>query len=337
MALKIDKKEKKSLNRNPFNEKLIHRFFLESLYFYEGVKTKNLIPDNIHPEIKPSNLVLVVPEDARKDGYRPDFTLFFKNYDKEVPVEIKWKSSDFIKDNQTKFIKKNNGFLVVLKEDAKIDVPTIVISHKDFQDWMARRIFTLSRDSLASKDILEQSSGKWIVALRGDSSLKNFKRMMEATSQHFWAFKNSKYVTKQIFNLQKNDEMLFLFFKSSEDAMGMTSDKPNRKFEVLGWAEVSITEPYYICLDGEQASFFEEIRKGDKVVSVADRKWVHFIDFRTLEFKEGLSLERKREGFDSYLVSSSNQGGALTSVPSNVYKDILSFVKTETYRPCDDQ
>ena len=124
--------------------------------------------------------------------------------------------------------------------------------------------------------------------------------------------------------------MIFLFFKSSEDAMGMTIDKPNRKIEVLGWAEVKVTEPYYLCLEGDQASFFEEIRKNNKVVSVADRKWVHFIDFKVHEFKSGLSLERKRGIMDYFLVNSSNQGGALTSIPQNVYEDALSFVKTNS-------
>ena len=92
--MKVSKEYKKTINRNPFNEKLIHRYYLESLYFFENTIDKSLlIPKLENPRIKFNNLALVVPEDARKKGYRPDFTLYFKNYQKEVPVEVKWKSS----------------------------------------------------------------------------------------------------------------------------------------------------------------------------------------------------------------------------------------------------
>ena len=158
----------------------------------------------------------------------------------------------------------------------------------------------------------------------------NFKRMIDATNQNFWAFKNSKYVTNQIFNLQKNDNMIFLFFKSPNTAMSMTSGQENKKIEILGWAEVNIIEPYYICLEGEQAEFFEKIRKSNnQIISVADRKWVHFIDFKINEFKDGVSLVRKRGDLDSFLVNSSNQGGALTSIPQNIYEDLISYIKTQ--------
>ena len=328
--MKVSPSNKKRLNRNPFNEKLIHRFYLEALYFFStGVSKNKLIPTHIHPKITARNLALVVPEDARAQGYRPDFTLYFKDYTDEVPVEVKWKASEFNKSNQTEFIAEHNGFLVVLDKDTDLDVPIVQIDPKEFQDWMAKRIFTLSRDSLSSKDILNQGSNKWIVGLRGPDALKNFTRMQNATTQHFWAFKNNSYVTNQIFNLQKNDDMIFLFFKSPGEAMGMTSNKPNKTIEITGWAEARITEPYYICLDGDQASFFEEIRKeNDEIISVSQRKWVHFIDFKLSEFQSGLNLIRPRGILDPALINSSNQGGALTSIPQNVYEDILSYLKT---------
>ena len=173
-----------------------------------------------------------------------------------MPVEVKWKSSEFSKRNQIDYIKNNNGFLVVFENDSNVDVPTVVINPKDFQEWMAKRIYTLTRDSLNSKNIGDATGNKWIVALRGETPMINFKRMMNATNQNFWAFKNSKYVTNQIFNLQKNDSMVFLFFKSPNTGMGMTLGQQKKKIEILGWAEVNIIEPYYICLEGEQAEFF---------------------------------------------------------------------------------
>ena len=328
--MKVSKEFKKTINRNPFNEKLIHRYYLESLYFFENTLDKSsLIPRFENQKIKFNNLALVVPEDARKTGYRPDFTLYFKNYQKEVPVEVKWKSSEFNKKNQIDYIKNNNGFLVVFENDLDVGVPTVEINPKDFQEWMAKRIYTLTRDSLNSKNIGDTNGSKWLVALRGPNPMINFKRMMDATNQNFWAFKNSKYVTNQIFNLQKNDNMIFLFFKSPKTAMSMTSGQEYKKIEILGWAEVTIIEPYYICLEGEQAEFFEKIRKSNnQIISVADRKWVHFVDFRINEFKEDISLLRNRGQLDSYIVSSSNQGGALTSIPQNIYEDLISYVKT---------
>ena len=121
----------------------------------------------------------------------------------------------------------------MFENDSEVGVPTVVINSKDFQEWMAKRIYTLTRDSLNSKNIGDTTGNKWLVALRGESPMINFKRMMNATNQNFWAFKNSKYVTNQIFNLQKNDKMIFLFFKSPNTGMGMTSGQQNKKIEIL--------------------------------------------------------------------------------------------------------
>ena len=212
--MKVSASNKKKINRNPFNEKLIHRFYLESLYFFASGSNRNkLIPKGLDPKVKASNLNLVVPEDSRP-GYRADFTLYFKNYNKEVPVEVKWKASEFKKQNQIDYISAHNGFVVVLEKDVDLDVPIVEINTAEFQEWMAKRIFTLSKDSLSSKDIITQNSNKWVVALRGDISINSFTSMRSESNQPFWAFKNNKYVTSQIFNLQKNDEMIFLFLKA---------------------------------------------------------------------------------------------------------------------------
>ena len=134
--MQVSKEFKKTINRNPFNEKLIHRYYLESLYFFDNTIDKSsLIPKLENPRIKFNNLALVVPEDARKIGYRPDFTLYFKNYQKEVPVEVKWKSSEFNKKNQIDYIKNNNGFLVVFENDSEVGVPTVVINSKERMYW----------------------------------------------------------------------------------------------------------------------------------------------------------------------------------------------------------
>lgn len=337
--MKFQEKYKKTINRNPFGEKVIHRYYLESLYFFENkIKKSSLIPNLDNTKLKYNNLALVVPEDTREtkdSGYIPDFTLYFKGYPKGVPVEIKWKSSLFNNINQVNYIKNNNGFLVVLNHDADVDVPVVQLSSEDFQDWMAKRIYKLTGDSLISKGVKTSSSYKWIVALRGDNARVNFKRMINATNRNncFWAFKNSTYVQNQIFNLQKNDKMLFIFFKNLAKGHGMTKNQKNKKIEILSWYEVTIENPYYICLEGEQAEFFEKIRKtNNELISIENRRWVHFIDFKINDFKEDSNLIRKRGQLDNYLVDSSNYGGALTSVQQNIYDDVVSFVKTQSYR-----
>ena len=329
MNSKINRSPKKTLNRNPFNEKLIHRFYLEALYFfYTGIKRNNLIPTGLGPEIKVSNLKLVVPEDSRntnESGYRQDFSLYFKDYKKEIPVEIKWTSSDFKDKHQVEYIKNNNGFLVVLYKDSEVEVPCIVIKPEDFQEWMAKRIFTLTGDSLASKGILGESSNKWLVALTR-KPLENFEKMMEVTNQYFWSFKNELYVTNQIFNLQKNDKMIFLFYKSNSRSQKLKKDISHRNINIVGWAEVQITDPYYICLEGEQADFFEPI----PTPNISDRQWVHFIDFDILNFKFGINKKTEIKGaLNNSLVESHNNGGVLTPIPQNVYNTISGIIKTE--------
>ena len=339
MNSKINRSQKKTLNRNPFNEKLLHRFYLEALYFYsDDFQKKKLIPDGLGDEIKTSNLILVVPEDSSRTnqtGYRQDFSLYFKGYKPAIPVEIKWKSSDFKAEHQVGYIKNNNGFLVVLHKDVEVEVPCVEIEPEYFQEWMAQRIFTLTGDSLASKGISAESSTQWLVALRGDQPkgpLDNFKRMRDATKQYFWAFANNAYGKEQIFDLKKGDKMVFLFFKSGKDRTALKIDSRNRKIDIFGWAEVQITDPYYICLEGEQADFFEQ--KGEQT-NVSDRKWVHFIDFNILNEKFGtknepIILNTVIEGsLNDSVVKSANNGGVLTPIPQSVYNTLSGTIKTK--------
>ena len=84
--MQVSKDFKKTINRNPFNEKLIHRYYLESLYFFDNTIDKSsLIPKLENPRIKFNNLALVVPEDARKIGYRPISLCTLKTTKKKCP------------------------------------------------------------------------------------------------------------------------------------------------------------------------------------------------------------------------------------------------------------
>jgi len=51
--------KRKTINRNAFNEKLIHRYFFERIYLEKDIR-KNLVPSFLKNKI--STLNLVVPE-----------------------------------------------------------------------------------------------------------------------------------------------------------------------------------------------------------------------------------------------------------------------------------
>ena len=100
----------KKINRNAFNEKLIHRYLSET-YYLDKKERINLVPKRL--QSKMSGLNLVVPEDVKSfDDYRADFSLYFKGDSNFYPVEVKWKSSDLKKSNQLQALANNNGFLV---------------------------------------------------------------------------------------------------------------------------------------------------------------------------------------------------------------------------------
>ena len=330
---------KKKVNRNLFEEKILHRYYLESLYFFENTINKNLLIPNFKEsnKIKYKNLALVVPEFTyKKEGYRADFALYFKNLESEIPVEIKWRSSLLKNENQINVLKRKKGFLVVLDDDVDTGIPTVELNIDDFQEWVSKRILNLTSDSISHKihneSFRNKNNSRWIVALRSPDSFRNFNKMYENYNKNpFWAFLHNKHVTSRIFSLQKNDSMLFLFYKSPEDGNKMKKNRTSRPIEIHSWAEVNIEIPYYMSLDGEQAEFFEKIRlSNNNYINISNRKWVHFIDFKIKHFKKDLELKTNSGILDEHLVDSSNKGGVLKSVPNNDYNQFLSLLKSNT-------
>lgn len=92
----------KKINRNAFNEKLIHRYLFERFYFGTSQQRKKLLPERLHKY----RINLIVPEGSKNEAhYRADLEIFFKNHNNGTPVEVKWHLSDFKKDNQKNYIK----------------------------------------------------------------------------------------------------------------------------------------------------------------------------------------------------------------------------------------
>lgn len=272
----------KKLNRNAFNEKLIHRYLFEKYYFGNSNQRKKLLPEKYH-----KNLInLIVPEGSKADAkYRADLEIYFKNQTEGVPVEVKWHLNDFIKENQINYIKNNNGFLVVLgKTDQKFfqGVDVITIDHEDFADWISENISQLSRESLiyqAGNVTLAEKSQYWIVFLKGGengSAIRNFDRMIKSKPQiPFWAFRQHSKALPHILDMQRGDKILFLFTSTPGGGMAHTKN-PKTQIVVHRYYICTIVEPYYMALDEQRGLFFENQIVKPKI---NDRKWPHFVDF----------------------------------------------------------
>ena len=268
---------KKYINRKSFDEKLIHRFFLETIYL-DKIKGKKLLPKNFQHKI--SDLNLAVPEDSYKN-YRADFSLYFKNDDNRYPVEIKWKGSDLKKENQIKELKKNDGYLASFDRPV-LDIPYIKIDKKDFKEWLIKRVDVLFEESLSEKVKEEKSDNKWIVTLRG-AAWNNFSKMEDFTSsekRRFWAFVNTTFVMNHMLQFKRGDKILFLFIKTKHPEGSGMQPNSNNDFELHRACFGEITKPYYMELTGKKSTFFET-----KNYPINKRKWPHFFDFNVYDDK----------------------------------------------------
>ncbi len=331
---------KKTFNRNSFNEKLIHRYILESLYFYGGLKNrKNLIPSSLNP----SDFKYAVPETVTRSNYRADFVLYFKN-SITIPLEIKWVASEILKKNnehQKQYLIDNNGYLIVFNNDIKsanIPFDILEIDIENFQKWLATNIYKLSTESLVENKVLNTDKDFWLIPLRGmknkNSAYKNYKEMINSFNDYFWAFKNNPYATQNLFNLKINDEILFLFIDfpsekhTSLDIYKESSKKTlieTRQMDIFAWSHVSVKNPYYVCLDGPQKDFFEKNNPNPR------QKYVHYFDFNILEnnFNDGeiVTIFSGDFNLDNLIRESVNTGrGSLVNISRSIYNNIYSLL-----------
>jgi len=303
----------KKINRNAFNEKLIHRYLFERYYFGNSQQRKKLLPERLHK----FQINLIVPEGSKKEAkYRADLEIFFKHHTKGVPIEIKWHLSDFKKDNQKNYIKQENGFVVVLGEtDQKVfeGIDVVTIDHDDFGDWVADNISRLSRESLiyqAKSKNLSVKSQYWVVFLKGASNgpaVRNFDRMLKIKPNNtFWAFRQHSKALPYILDMQKGDKILFMF-ASGGNSMAQPKN-PKTEIKVHRYYICNITEPYYMTLDDQRGLFFED---QDSKPGINNRKWPHFVDFEIKKkSNKNLELEFGRQGeFAEMFSNSFNHGG----------------------------
>lgn len=304
----------KKINRNAFNEKIIHRYLFERYYFGTPNQRRSLLPEKFHKD----EINLIVPEGSKSgSGYRADLTIYFKNQRVGVPVEVKWLLGGFTKQNQINYLKEKNGFLVILgdaTEKTVQGIEIVQIKHDDFSDWVAENISRLSRETLvyqAGSKKLSETNQYWVVLLRGNAPELNFTKMLASSSvRPFWAFKQDRKALKYILDMQKGDKILFLFGNVLGGAMGYSSD-PNVRLKINRYYLCDIVEPYYMALDENQGLFFEKDKK-----PINKREWPHFLDFNIKKmypksnYKEKIPLKFGKQGeYGIAFAHSCNHGG----------------------------
>jgi hypothetical protein len=315
--------EMKKINRNAFNEKLIHRYLFERYYFATKKLRNSLLPEKYHKD----EINLIAPEDtATGGGYRADLTLFFKGKKEGVPVEVKWNGKGLTKDNQIEYLEKHDGFVISFGDvNAKSPVQHIVIDSDDFLDWTQSNITKLTKESLLNQANVDHvgSGQAWVVFLRGTSHGNFAKMLQDSKKSPFWAYKQNSHALKNILNIQKGDRVLFILGYAKE-GMGMSSN-PKLSLEINAWYEAKVKEPYYMILSGEKGTFFES---GE--IPVNERRWPHFMDFEIVDSckSENRIDFGKRGRFANAFAESVNYGsGAPAPLLTEQYDGLVDHLR----------
>lgn len=320
---------RKRINRNPFNEKLLHRYLLAIFYGIHGsdrASINKLLPDRFHH----STINLVVPEaHLPKRGYRPDLTLFFRGHREGVPVEVKWLTKA-IPTHQLAYLRSKNGILVSLDvpESTYAGVHCSQIDWNHFRDWFSRSSLRLLRDTFNP----DGAGGTgWVVVLRGTAARKNFNRMLTHKNRDaFWAFKNNPTSIKSVLELSKDDQILFLFVstqgmgeKNWHEGNKLMLKAQKRELNILDWYIGHVTEPYYMDLSAGTGNFFELGRP-----AINDRRWPHFVRF-SIAARRGLesALAFTRGALASPLAISANHGGIPVRLNPGQWDEIVSWLR----------
>jgi len=323
----------KKINRNAFNEKLIHRYLFERYYFGTPKQRRDLLPERFHKD----QINLIVPEDSKKEEkYRADLTIYFKNRSVGIPVEVKWASGGFTKSNQIDYVKRNDGFLVILgdTQDKQVHgIDIVSIKHDDFSDWISENISRLSRESLiyqAESKKLSDKNQYWVVFLRGGvngAALSNFRRMLGSKSRRpFWAFKQDRKALSHVLDMQRGDKIFFIFSSVENGAMGH-SEKPDVKIKVHRYYLAEVVEPYYMALDERRGLFFEDKNVRPKI---NNRKWPHFIDFdikKSYEKETALVFGRQGEFGKPFAFSTNHGGGTPYPLSRAQFEKIKDYLR----------
>jgi len=311
----------KKLNRNSFNEKLIHRYLFERYYFSDRAERNKLLPVQFHKK----EINLIVPEENTPNNYRADLSIYFKDELVPVPVEVKWKAGAFTKDNQIKYLEENNGFLVSFDDFEELSVDFVKIDQDDFTAWVSRNASKLVRESL-SQQVPGSENGRqfWVVYLAGPAAFDNFHKMLKSYAKTpFWAFKQNRRALRNIMDIQRGDKLLFVLGKSDNQAM---INDPKREMVVREWYECTVKEPYFMSLDNESGNFFEQAPN----LPINNRKWPHFINFSINDnflYEQFTSFGKRGEYAKAFADSVNYGGGTPQSLSRRGYEGLLDMFR----------
>ena len=98
------------------------------------------------------------------------------------------------------------------------------------------------------------------------------------SKKQFWAWKQNHKALRNIFDLQKGDQIIFIIGFAKGEYQGI-SNNPKRSFDYSNWYLATIKEPYYMNLDDKNGNFFEN----NPNLPLNKRNWPHFIDFEITE------------------------------------------------------
>ena len=337
----------KRIQRNAFSEKLIHRYLFERLYFGENKIRRSLLED----KYRHLTINLIVPEKNTKNNYIADLTIYFKELEEGVPVEVKWNSQSSFRKNQEQYLKKNNGFIIAFNDLKNPHVKTVTIDPDDFQKWISNNISKLTEESLIYHAGINKLSfnQSWLIFLRGDS-YKNWNKMLtKYQSKPFWAFSNKyRSALKNLFDIRKGDKCIFIIGTLKGENQGIKSN-PKGEWEFNNWFLTTVKEPYYMEQDKKIAQIFEEdyAKKNNLSLPIIlnKRPYPHFINFKIDEFynnKDGRCYSSKiapkwnsgktinygkRGELDSIMCESLNYGGCPAPISNGKFKKLIDKLR----------
>lgn len=326
---------RKTINRNSFNEKLLHRYLLESYYLKTPALVRLLLPDAYHAR----RLNLVVPEMDTGQGYRMDLGLHFRMSDAAetqlVPVEVKWRASQATRANQLDYLRDMGGFVVSLSQGLKelpSGIPHISIDPLDFQRWLSTNSRRLSDELLVDQGVVAPQRQDWLLVLRGSAAV-NFKRMLERLdgggvaphTRPFWAFRNSARTMEQLLTVRPEDR-LTVVWGTIPGSQRLPNDERTRarSMTVSGACQATIANPYFMVSDPDDllGTFFESGHP-----EIGDRRWPHFLDFE-IDERLGASRLSPLGRFGEAFADSVNSGdGGLARISASMAGELVETLR----------
>jgi hypothetical protein len=220
------------------DEKVLQQYFFERFMTTTTSERRRLVPEVFNNTHSLTTTVKVLrPEVKLTDNFIVDFVLYPTNGGTPLNIEVKWKSSDFVRQtNRHEWFNGQSGlgFLVVLKNDATTlpdNIPVICLEVDDFQDWFIENSATIVAQALHRKfdtPIISHSGpSNWLIYV-GSKSKEHY--CGPALANGIWAFKDRNPPNRTM-RIVAGDNILFVRAKSSAPPRMFVPDNEPEKTE----------------------------------------------------------------------------------------------------------